>query len=151
MTCEVVTDDSSPDDSPATSLEVHTFKKKASDVMTQVNGKRVNLLVYMGLSVPLIVWDVYQSLFTKGFLLQPASIKLHSYSRRQIPVRGCFVLTVKQGITQLGLDRTAALYLHFNKAQMRCFKTLVMMSGNKGMMWFCTSWLCTPGLGLAKG
>lgn len=158
-------EDSSSDDGSTTVLEVRTPKKKAIYVTAQVNDKDVNFLVDTGSSVSILAWDVYQSAFGKYCPLQQASIELHDYSRKRIPVRGCTVLHVKyktrstpllfyvvaQGTTLFGLDAIAALDLHIEGARLMCLETLATTSESERIARCEFSHLFTPGPGLARG
>ncbi|XP_064475622.1 uncharacterized protein LOC135389513 [Ornithodoros turicata] len=79
------------------------------------------------------------STYAEKFTLQPASIELHDYSRKEIPVRGCVIPPVKyktcsatllfyvvhHGTTLLGLDAVAALDLRIDGALLQCLETAV--------------------------
>ncbi|XP_064462347.1 uncharacterized protein K02A2.6-like [Ornithodoros turicata] len=169
-TREVVTDTSedeasSPNTASAMLLEVHATKEKAIYVSVEAAGKNVKFLIDTRSSVSILSWDVYQSTFSKEFSLRPASIQLHDYSRKQIPVRGCVVIPVKyktqcasllfyvvqQGTTLLELDAVAALDLHIDGAQMRCLETTVTTSDCEHIAKCEFPQLFAPGLGVAKG
>ncbi|XP_064475478.1 uncharacterized protein K02A2.6-like [Ornithodoros turicata] len=169
-TREVVTEGAHHEDypsrtEPAILLEVQSSAKKAIHITAEAGGKDVTFLIDTGSSVSIISSVVYQSTYAEKFTLQPASIELHDYSRKEIPVRGCVILPVKyktrsatllfyvvhHGTTLLGLDAVAALDLRIDGALLQCLETAVTTGASERIAKCEFANLFSPELGLAKG
>ncbi|KAL1440269.1 hypothetical protein MTO96_001209 [Rhipicephalus appendiculatus] len=105
-----------------------------------IAGKSLNLLVDSGSSVSILEESIFKQYFANESLLSAPRVKLLDYSKRCIPVRGCFFTevtfkgrtvyllfyVVAKGTSILGIDAIRILDLHIEGSSLHCFETSTM-------------------------
>ncbi|KAL1473818.1 hypothetical protein MTO96_021793 [Rhipicephalus appendiculatus] len=105
-----------------------------------IAGKSLKFLVDSGSSVSILEESIFKQHFANESLLSAPRVKLLDYSKRCIPVRGCFFTevtfkgrtvyllfyVVAEGTSILGIDAIRILDLHIEGSSLHCFETSTM-------------------------
>ncbi|XP_064463094.1 uncharacterized protein K02A2.6-like [Ornithodoros turicata] len=126
-------------DTNPTVLQLHTREKTKTGIYVTLNveDRRMQFLIDTGSSVSVMCHDTYDSMFASQHPLQPATVRLLDFSKRHIPVLGCFpaqvaykdkatclvFYVVQDGTSLLGLDALTSLGINIDGMQLSCFNT----------------------------
>ncbi|KAL1477657.1 hypothetical protein MTO96_035583 [Rhipicephalus appendiculatus] len=105
-----------------------------------IAGKSLKFLVDSGSSVSILEESIFKQHFANESLFSAPRVKLLDYSKRCIPVRGCFFTEVTfqgctayllfyvvgEGTSILGIDAIRVLDLHIEGSSLYCFETSTM-------------------------
>ncbi|KAL1476141.1 hypothetical protein MTO96_036732 [Rhipicephalus appendiculatus] len=105
-----------------------------------IAGKSLKFLVDSGSSVSILEESIFKQYFANESLLPAPRVKLLDYSKRCIPVRGCFFTevtfkgrrayllfyVVAEGTSILGTDAITVLDLHIEGSSLHCFEMSTM-------------------------
>lgn len=123
-------------------LDPSTVSKQAGIYITlSVLDKDIRFLIDTGSSVSILSSTVYEATFAAEHPLKATSVTLYDFSKRSIPIQGCFPASVKygsrsacivfyvvaNGTTLLGLDALSALQICIDGMNLSCCKTSVSL------------------------
>ncbi|XP_050037928.1 uncharacterized protein [Dermacentor andersoni] len=134
--------DSETDNEAVSILCVTASGRAGILVEVAVGHTTLTFLIDSGSSVSILAGDLFDKHFAEQVLLSAPRVQLLDYSKKPIPVRGCFLskvsykereasilfYVVSQGTSLLGIDAIMALDFQIDGSSLRCLETTTSTS-----------------------